>query len=68
MSETRELAAILAANVVGYSPRSASLARFRPLRTDVIDPAIAARRGRITMGAGSIIELRSLIDGMARPT
>jgi hypothetical protein len=46
MAETRKLAAILAADVVGYSKLAGSdeertLARLRALRTDLIDPTIA---------------------------
>ena len=47
MSETRKLAAILVADVVGYSrlagaDEERTLARLRGLRSDLIDPAIAA--------------------------
>ncbi len=47
MSETRELVAILVADVVGYSrlagaDEERTLARLRGLRSDLIDPAIAA--------------------------
>jgi hypothetical protein len=63
MSETRKLAAILVADVVGYSrlagtDEDRTLARLRGLRSDLIDPAIAAHRGRIVKrtGDGSIIE------------
>jgi adenylate cyclase len=47
MAETRKLAAILAADIAGYSRLTAAdedrtLARLRALRGDVIDPAIAA--------------------------
>jgi class 3 adenylate cyclase len=46
MSETRKLAAILAADVVGYSrlagtDEDRTLARLRGLRSDLIDPTIA---------------------------
>ena len=49
MGETRKLAAILVADVVGYSRLAAAdedrtLARLRGLRSDLIDPAIAALR------------------------
>jgi len=45
MSETRKLAAILVADVVGYSrlagaDEDRTLARLRGLRSDLIDPAI----------------------------
>jgi class 3 adenylate cyclase len=47
MAETRKLAAILAADVVGYSRLAGSddeqtLARLRALRSDLIDPGLAA--------------------------
>jgi TolB-like protein/class 3 adenylate cyclase len=71
MSETRKLAAILVADVVGYSrPAGAdeerTLARLRGLRSDLIDPAIAAHHGRIVKrtGDGSIIEFRSAVDAV----
>jgi class 3 adenylate cyclase len=52
MSETRKLAAILVADVVGYSRLGGAdedriLARLRALRSDLIDAAIAAHHGRI---------------------
>jgi adenylate cyclase len=69
MGETRKLAAILVADVVGYSRLAAAdedrtLARLRGLRSDLIDPAIAAHHGRIVKrtGDGSIIEFRSVVD------
>jgi adenylate cyclase len=48
MSETRKLAAILVADVVGYSRLAGAdedriLARLRTLRSDLIDPTIAIR-------------------------
>ena len=50
MGETRKLAAILVADVVGYSrlagaDEDRTLARLRGLRSDLIDPAIAAIAG-----------------------
>jgi adenylate cyclase len=69
MSETRKLAAILVADVVGFSrlagaDEERTLARLRGLRSDLIDPAIAAHHGRIVKrtGDGSIIEFRSVVD------
>ena len=52
MSRTRRLAAILAADVAGYSrlieaDEEGTLGRLRTLRTEVIDPKIAGHRGRI---------------------
>ena len=71
MSETRKLAAILVADVVGYSrlagaDEDRTLAHLRGLRSDLIDPAIAAHRGRIVKrtGDGSIIEFRSVVDAV----
>ena len=71
MVETRKLAAILVADVVGYSrlagvDEDRTLARLRGLRSDLFDPAIAAHRGRIVKrtGDGSIIEFRSVVDAV----
>ena len=71
MSDTRKLAAILVADVVGYSrltgvDEERTLARLRALRSDLIDPSIALHRGRIVKltGDGSIIEFRSVVDAV----
>jgi adenylate cyclase len=71
MTESRKLAAILVADVVGYSrlagaDEERTLARLRGLRGDLIDPAIAAHHGRIVKrtGDGSIIEFRSVVDAV----
>src|SRR6202030_2087541 len=71
MTETRKLAAILVADVVGYSrlagaDEDRTLSRLRGLRSDLIDPAIAAHRGRIVKrtGDGIIIEFRSVVDAV----
>jgi adenylate cyclase len=71
MAETRKLAAILAADVVGYSRLAGSdedrtLSRLRGLRSDLIDPAIAAHHGRIVKrtGDGSLVEFRSVVDAV----
>jgi len=71
MTEIRKLAAILVADVVGYSrlagaDEDRTLARLRGLRSDLIDPAIAAHHGRIVKrtGDGSIIEFRSVVDAV----
>jgi adenylate cyclase len=65
------MAAILVADVVGYSRLAAAdedrtLARLRGLRSDLIDPAIAAHHGRIVKrtGDGSLIEFRSVVDAV----
>jgi adenylate cyclase len=69
MSETRKIAAILVCDVVGYSRLTGAdedrmLARLRGLRSDQIDPAIAAHRGRIVKGTGDglLAEFRSVVD------
>jgi adenylate cyclase len=71
MTKTRKLAAILAADVVGYSKLAGAdeqrtLARLRGLRSDLFDPAIAAHHGRIVKrtGDGSIIECDLMGDGV----
>jgi adenylate cyclase len=71
VSESRKLAAILVADVVGYSrlagaDEDRTLARLRGLRSDLIDPAIAAHHGRIVKrtGDGTIIEFRSVVDAV----
>jgi adenylate cyclase len=71
MAETGKLAAILAADVVGYSRLAGSdedrtLARLRGLRSDLIDPAIAAHHGRVVKrtGDGVLIEFRSVVDAV----
>jgi adenylate cyclase len=71
MSESRKLAAILVADVVGFSrlagaDEERTLGRLRSLRGDLIDPAIAAHRGRIVKrtGDGAIIEFRSAVDAV----
>jgi adenylate cyclase len=71
MSETRKLAAILAADVVGYSllagaDEERTLARLRALRSDLIDPTIALYHGRIVKrtGDGMIVEFRSVVDAV----
>ncbi len=71
MAETRKLAAILAADVVGYSrlagaDEEGTVARNRALRSELIDPAIASNRGRIvkTTGDGILIEFASVVDAV----
>src|SRR5271155_3405817 len=71
MSETRKLAAILAADVVGFSrlagaDEDRTLARLRALRSDLIDPTIAVHHGRVVKrtGDGSIVEFRSVVDAV----
>ena len=71
VSETRKLAAILVSDVVGYSrlagaDEDRTLSRLRGLRSDLVDPAIAAHHGRVVKrtGDGSIIEFRSVVDAV----
>ena len=71
MSETRKIAAILVADIVGYSrltgaDEDRTLARLRALRSDLIDPTIALHHGRIVKrtGDGSLIEFRSVVDAV----
>jgi hypothetical protein len=71
MGETRKLAAILVADVVGYSrlvgvDEDRTLSRLQGLRNDLIDPAIDAHHGRIVKrtGDGSLIEFRSVVDAV----
>ena len=71
MAETRKLAAILAADVAGYSKLAGSdeertLARLRALRSDLIDPTIALHHGRVVKrtGDGILVEFRSVVDAV----
>jgi adenylate cyclase len=70
-SSKRRLAAILAADVVGYSrlvgkDDEGTLARLKLLRRDLIDPQIARDRGRIvkTIGDGLLLEFPSVVDAV----
>jgi adenylate cyclase len=69
MAEKRKLAAILAADVVGFSrltgtDEDRTLARLRALRSDLIDPTIAVHNGRVfsvpAMGRWSSFAARSM--------
>ena len=71
MTETRKLAAILAADVAGYSrltgaDEEGTLARMRALRSELIDPAISANRGRVANTAGDsiLVEFVSVVDAV----
>jgi TolB-like protein/class 3 adenylate cyclase len=71
MVGTRKIAAILVADIVGYSrlagtDEDRTLSRLRGLRSDLIDPAIEAHHGRIVKrtGDGSLIEFRSVVDAV----
>ena len=71
MSQTRRLAAILAADVAGYSrligdDEEGTLNRLKSIRAEVIDPKIAEHRGRIvkTTGDGLLVEFSSVVDAL----
>jgi adenylate cyclase len=68
----RRLAAILAADIAGYSrlmerDETGTLARLRNLRRDLIDPKIAEHKGRIvkTTGDGILVEFASVVEAVA---
>jgi len=67
----RRLAAILAADVVGYSRlmeknEEDTLARLKALRREVFDPAIAEHHGRLVKltGDGALVEFASAVDAV----
>src|SRR6202008_472028 len=67
----RRLAAILAADVAGYSrlieaDEEGTLGRLKALRAEIIDPKIAGHRGRIvkTTGDGLLVEFASVVDAL----
>src|SRR5580693_9030527 len=67
----RRLAAILAADVAGYSrlmgaDEEGTLARLKTVRRSLVDPAITAHRGRIvkTTGDGMLVEFASAVDAV----
>ena len=71
MSQTRRLAAILAADVAGYSrlmgeDEEGTLARLKAHRRDLLDPKIAEHHGRIvkTSGDGILVEFPSVVDAV----
>jgi len=71
MGQMRKLAAIFAADVVGFSrltgaDEDRTLARLRALRSDLIDPTIAVHNGRVVKrtGDGILIEFRSVVDAV----
>src|ERR1700674_1083241 len=68
----RRLAAILAADVAGYSrlmglDEAGTLARLNALRRELIDPKVAEHKGRIvkTTGDGLLIEFPSVVEAVA---
>src|SRR5215468_3841097 len=71
MTATRRLAAILAADVVGYSrlmgaDEEATLEHLKALRRELLDPMIAEHHGRIvkTTGDGLLVEFASVVDAV----
>src|SRR6187455_324386 len=67
----RRLAAVLAADVAGYSrlmgaDEEGTLTRLKAIRKSLIDPAIASHRGRIvkTTGDGMLVEFASAVDAV----
>ena len=71
MTATRRLAAILAADVAGYSrligaDEEGTLNRLRSIRAELIDPKITEHRGRIvkTTGDGLLVEFASVVDAL----
>src|SRR6516162_754670 len=71
MSATRRLAAILAADVAGYSrligaDESGTLQALKAIRAELIDPTIASHNGRLvkTTGDGLLVEFGSVVDAL----
>src|ERR1700751_140491 len=71
MSQTRRLAAILTADVAGYSrlmgaDEEGTLERLKSLRGELLDPKIAEHNGRIvkTTGDGILVEFASVVDAV----
>ena len=71
MGGMRKIAAILVADVVGYSrlagaDEERTLAQLRAVRSDLVDPTIALHHGRVVKrtGDGSLIEFRSVVEAI----
>ena len=71
MTATRRLAAILAADVAGYSrligaDESGTLQTLKAIRAEMIDPTIATHNGRLvkTTGDGLLVEFGSVVDAL----
>ena len=67
----RRLAAVLAADMVGYSrlteiDEEGTLARLKRVRGELMDPTVAEHRGRVVklMGDGALIEFVSAVDAV----
>jgi class 3 adenylate cyclase/TolB-like protein len=71
VTESRKVAAILVADIVGYSrlmgiDEEGTLTRLRALRADLIDPTISIHGGRLVKrtGDGAIVEFRSVVEAV----
>jgi adenylate cyclase len=71
VSQTRRLAAILAADIAGYSrligaDEGGTLRQLRAIRAELIDPKIAEHHGRLvkTTGDGLLVEFSSVVDAL----
>jgi adenylate cyclase len=71
MTQTRRLAAVLAADVAGYSrligfDEGGTLRRLRAIRDELIDPSILAHHGRLvkTTGDGLLVEFGSVVSAL----
>jgi adenylate cyclase len=71
MSQTRRLAAILAADVAGYSrligaDEGGTLQAFKTIRAELFDPTIAIHNGRLvkTTGDDFLVEFSSVVDAL----
>src|SRR6476469_6842711 len=71
MASTRRLAAVLAADVAGYSrlmgeDEEGTLAALKAIRRELSDPKIKEHRGRIvkTTGDGVLVEFASVVDAV----
>src|SRR6266568_7455673 len=71
MTTTRRLAAILAADVAGYSrligaDEGGTLQAFKTIRAELFDPTIAAHNGRLVKmtGDGLLVEFSSVVDAL----
>jgi class 3 adenylate cyclase len=72
VGETRKIAAILVADVVGYSrlagaDEGRTLSRLRALRSDLIDPTIAVHNGRVVTRTGDGKVHFTMLRGSATP-
>jgi adenylate cyclase len=71
MTVTRRLAAILAADMAGYSrligpDEGGTLQAFKSIRSELFDPTIAAHNGRLfkTTGDGMLVQFSSVVDAL----